>query len=353
VAGLVVQRAESQMTAVRRPTYKRVLAGGFALLCISGVAAGMWAHQTDNRKWFYAAGGVPLALLTLRYALGEPRDPEPALREFRNQPGNLARWTVDAERWQAFMQLNERLNAQPYSGHFLPNRSIDPHGGVEVVVGESAVLIGDEIHSLDGALYARETDGPPPTLLFEWATIPAPETGSSYTPVARVPVGAGAQADAARVLAHYARIGRAKLQRWQDRAPRRRNICLAVLATSLTTLGFLLYLGGGDVERLGPVGQAIAGIAMFAAVIAFPAALLFQRTVLGERPDQNWARQGRNFCLVAGVALLVIGAAALLLRNQWKGAAQTGLLIASLVAVLGGPGALIIALALHVRFRGG
>jgi hypothetical protein len=210
-----------------------MLAGGFALLCISA-AAGMWACQTDNRKWCFVCGAVPLVMLALRYALGEPRDPEPALREFRNQPGNLARWTVDAERWQAFMQLNERLNAEPYSGYFLPNKNIEPFGGVEVVVGASAVLIGDEIHSLDGALYVRETEGPPPTLLFEWATIPASDTGNSYNQVARVPIGAGAEADAARVLAYYARVGGERLKRWQDRAPFRRNICLAVLASSLS-----------------------------------------------------------------------------------------------------------------------
>lgn len=330
-----------------------MLAGGFALLCIGGVAAGMWAHQTDNRKWFFAGGGVPLALLTLRYALGTPRNSEAVVSKFRNQPGNLARWTVDAGRWQAFIQLNERLNAQPYSGYFLPNKNLEVRGGVEVVVGESAVLIGDEIHSLQGAIQVSESEGPPPTLLFEWATIPAADTGPSYTQVARVPIGAGAEADAARVLAHYAQIGRERLKRWQDQAPFRRNICLAVLAVSLAILGLLIYRGGGDVERLGPVGQGAAGIAIFAAVVAFPAALLLHGVVLNQRPNRNWVQRARNFFLMAAVALLVIGALALTLRNQWKGAAQLVVLITSLIGVLGGPGALLIAWVLHVRFRGG
>jgi hypothetical protein len=115
----------------------------------------------------------------------------------------------------------------------------------------------------------------------------------------------------------------------------------------------LIYLGGGDVERLGPVGKVTSGIAIFAAVIAFPAALLLHGVVLNQRPDRNWARWGRNFCLIAGVALLAIGGLALALRNQWNGAAQNVLLIASLLGVLGGPGALLIGWVLHVRFRRG
>ena len=129
-------------------------------------------------------------------------------RELRAGRGIVGRWPVGAERWAQFRVLEEARRADPTAPrneYDLPPR--DPPLPVTIIIGPDAVLIGDSFHALEGGLpalvRAESVFGPP--LCIEIG-IYYPQGGDSddaFENVLRFPVGAGADAEAAKVLAHY------------------------------------------------------------------------------------------------------------------------------------------------------
>jgi hypothetical protein len=263
--------------------------------------------------------------------------------------GVLASWMVDPANWIAFLALNEQLNARNYEGTYFPDTDNQrPHSPVRVEFRDREVLINGERCSLKGAIAVHQTDGPPPTLIFRWQTLSS-ESGSDYTKAVRVPIAPGALDDAARVRAHFAQIILQEKQQWENLAPLRRNICLAISATALGVFGMALYLEPRIALPAKSAMQPIAGIAMTASLINLLAALVFQKVIWGARPDRNRTRRGRNILLVAGIVLLLLGGLALGVRKYWKGDAQFALDIVGLIGVLAGPGAFLIAWVLHIK----
>jgi hypothetical protein len=117
----------------------------------------------------------------------------------------LAKWTVDASRWEAFLKLNNALNAERPERKCVVKARSGPRG-VEVVCGASSLLIGDDFHSLpasgrfkqlDDALHI---DGPPPCIELQ---LTSHGESSSKAWALRVPIGAGADEAATRVVRHY------------------------------------------------------------------------------------------------------------------------------------------------------
>jgi hypothetical protein len=117
----------------------------------------------------------------------------------------IAGWTIDPERWHAFLELNERLNAVP--GNTICR--IDSQwqrcaDSVEFMAGRDALLIGDEIHPLParGSYTVRAVawlEGPPPCIEL----IITSHGKHVITFSLRVPVAPGAESDAMRVLEHF------------------------------------------------------------------------------------------------------------------------------------------------------
>lgn len=129
-------------------------------------------------------------------------------RDLRAGRGILARWEVGAERWAQFRALEERLRAAgtaPRNELVLP--PADPPMPLTVTVGPEAVLVGDDFHALEGGLpaivRAETIFGPPLCIEIGIYYPPGGDSEDAFENVLRFPVGAGADAAAAKVLAHY------------------------------------------------------------------------------------------------------------------------------------------------------
>ena len=126
----------------------------------------------------------------------------------------IARWRVDAAAWRDFVAADREWNKQ--SG-FMPNELMPseevPAEGVEVIVGKTAVQIGESVHRLprrgtpeitDAALH----DGRP-TVIELQLYYPGGGHGASGVPhpsrrtALRFPVGMGAWKEAGTVVAHF------------------------------------------------------------------------------------------------------------------------------------------------------
>ncbi len=122
--------------------------------------------------------------------------------------GVIARWQVGAERWAQFRALEEARRADPTAlrnEYELPPH--DPPLPVTVVVGPEAVLVGDSFHALEGGLpaivRAESVFGPPFCIEIGIYYPSGGDSDDAFENVLRFPVGAGASAEAAKVLAHY------------------------------------------------------------------------------------------------------------------------------------------------------
>lgn len=120
----------------------------------------------------------------------------------------IARWRVDAASWQAFVQNEERLDQQPdRRPNLLSYRLLPTGNGIEVIFGKNAVIVGGEFHVLRKCGFANLygphwLPGSPSCLQFD---LTAFVTGNTHAMrwVLRLPVTAGAEDQAARVIAHF------------------------------------------------------------------------------------------------------------------------------------------------------
>jgi hypothetical protein len=176
------------------------------LLSFIGVACIVAAFVLDRFKppgWVQpvlGAGGINLTIIGSAFAAFGALDTR-RLRRLREGVDVLARWTVKPKQWQAFLELNERLNAIKGNRLCVVDARLDPHSdGVEVIAGKNAILIGNDFHALPlrGILFISGPfwhDGPPACMEFILTS-----TGrNSSTWALRVPIAAGAEI-AARIV---------------------------------------------------------------------------------------------------------------------------------------------------------
>jgi hypothetical protein len=120
----------------------------------------------------------------------------------------IARWHVDEAQWRAFVALIDALSREQREV-FKLGPGLANSGGVEVIVGKAALLVGNEFQSLEpddrfvvNGAYLIEAA--PVCLEFGLRMFDG-ESMSWLTRALRVPVARGAESDARRVVAHFAR----------------------------------------------------------------------------------------------------------------------------------------------------
>lgn len=258
-----------------------------ALYCLLAVLAGaalVWfgvaREQRIGEDWssigpaFLGLCIAPFAFVTLIQALLAVRG------QARLKAGHrvIARWHVYPAEWEQFRKLDERRSADHSSlANELWLRQATPSEGVEVIVGETSLLVDGSYHGLrpGGLPELREVswlDGPPICLEFA-LRYPQGRYGGTVPTALRIPVPAGARGAAARVVDHY----RPPLVRKPGLAlrnpPKTYRICalLLVAAVAMAAIGYASALAlpdGGD--PLVPVALLIVGIGLgsFASLLA-------------------------------------------------------------------------------------
>lgn len=190
----------------------------------------------------------------------------------------IARWHVYPAEWEEFRKLDaRRVGDHPSLANELWIRKAAPREAIEVIVGETSLLVDQSYHVLrPGGLpelrEARWLDGPPTCLEFA-LLYPRGRYGGTFPVTLRVPVPAGARGLAQRVLDHF----RPRLVRRPGLAlrnpPKTYRICaiLFAAAAAMTAAGYALARSLPDgADPLVPVALLIVGIGLgaFAAVLA-------------------------------------------------------------------------------------
>ncbi len=197
-----------------RPHRARTVALAFAA---GGIAASIApfvlpaAVAGDNARGILFVAGVMALLFGGGTALFRHRDSR-AMDALARGEGILARWRVDPATWRAFVEHVGKLG--PLYDAFSPGDSV-PDRGVEVIVGENAVQVGDGIVALPrhgtpevthAELHASD-EGWRPSYIELGLYYPGGGTGASGSAVRtvlRLPVVPEALGDAQRVVAYYA-----------------------------------------------------------------------------------------------------------------------------------------------------
>ena len=212
------------------------------------------------------AGGLLVCVVGLLSLLLLLPSQSPSLKR-GEQP--VARWTVDAETWRAFAELNDALDRQKGAVPNIVPLSDLPTTGVEIVVARDGVCIGPHFHrmkSLDSTQGPYWLPGPPQ--YFEFRIVI--QTQSTHRWTMRFPIAPGAQDQAERARVHFVSL-------WppprQSPSPeilrRRRNIALVIAGLSLPAFaGALLIIpmmaGRGALEVLLNIVAALSLLAGFA-----------------------------------------------------------------------------------------
>lgn len=199
----------------------------------------------------------------------------------------IARWHVCPAEWEQFRALDSRRSgADPSFVNDLWVRRSTPPDGVEVIVGETGLLVDGSYHVLRprGLPELREVgwiDGPPTCLEFA-LRYPRGRFGGSVPTTLRVPVPAGSRGAAQRIVDHF----RPKLIRRPGLAlrnpPATYRVCALLLAVAATmaSTGYALARALPDgADPLVAVTLLIAGIGLgaFAVVLALAVWLVTPR----------------------------------------------------------------------------
>lgn len=195
----------------------------------------------------------------------------------------VARWTVDAETWRAFVELNDALDRQKGAVPNSAPRSDLPTTGVEIVVAPDGICIGPNFYATP--LLSAEDDFfwlPGPPQYFEFRTII--RGGSIHRFLLRFPIARGAEVQAELARVHFALLREPPpppetRRRW-------RNIALVVAGLSLATFVGALQItpmvaGRGSLEMLLNI-VSVVGLVTFMTSLFL--AVIWQRTLVGSRP---------------------------------------------------------------------
>jgi hypothetical protein len=227
---------------------------------------------------FAACGGGILTLLAL--LLSGPSQ-SPALQRGERP---IARWTVDAETWRAFMELNAALDRQKGAvRNSAPRSDLPPTTGVEIVVAPDGVCIGPDFYRMK-SLSAEDNfywlPGPPQ--YFEFRTIIRGRSIHRF--LLRFPIARGTEDQAVLARTHFASLREPPPP--PETLRRLRNIALVVGGLSLPAFAGALLLipmvaGRGGLENL---LNTVAGVSLFTGLAGLFLAVMFQRILIGSRP---------------------------------------------------------------------
>jgi hypothetical protein len=194
---------------MRNPGRLRTIALGFVA---SGVVTGAVAATPDASAGMRAALGIYGGLATLIGAISAwilQRDVQAQAALTRGEDV-LARWRVAPENWRRFVAADAARDATPLNE--LAPRDDAPVSGVEVIVGRTAILIGDMVRRLPlrgapevthAALYEGVTPAVVELRLYHPGT---GREGTGQGPLRTrftFPVAVGALHDAQRVVAEF------------------------------------------------------------------------------------------------------------------------------------------------------
>lgn len=199
----------------------------------------------------------------------------------------IARWHVYPAEWEQFRKLDARRAAEHSAlVNDLWIRKASPTDGVEVIVGETSLLVDRSYHVLrrGGLPELREIswlDGPPTCLEFG-LLYPRGRFGGTLPLTLRIPVPPGARGAAQRVVDHFEPRVRRK-PGLALRNPRRTyRVCAFLLAAAaaMAAIGYALARGRAPSDDpLVPLVLLIggAGLGAFAATLAFATLALTRR----------------------------------------------------------------------------
>jgi hypothetical protein len=259
------------------PRRTRTIAIVSTILGIVGIVlANEYAVETES--WWSAVGivGATVAFFGICYIIYAQIE---TVRYNRLVQGEdmLAQWLVDPHRWRDFLKLNDHLNAQPEAVHCdIRDKERDRlrDEGIRVVIGKASLMVDGDFNSLPvggvASLYGPWLcDGPPPYLEFQLHV----SQDTPRTWAVRVPVAAGADGDARRVVEYY-HSGRPvpkEITLPGVRNYRRaRNIALAVAGVSLAAFAVAMSMRGRQdlVDVLVVTAVSGLGIAIGALLLA-------------------------------------------------------------------------------------
>lgn len=268
---------------MRNPARKALY---FLLALIAGAGLvwfGAVREQRIGEDWtaiapiFVGLGIAPFALVFLIQALFAVRGKARLMAGHRV----IARWHVLPAEWERFRALDSRRSAgDPALVNDMWVRRAAPAEAVEVIVGETGLLVDGSYHGLRprGLPELREVrwlDGPPACLEFA-LLYPRSRYGAPVPTTLRIPVPSGSLGAARRVFDHF----RPRLVRKPGLAlrnpPKTYRICalLFAAAAAMAAIGYASALGLADgADPLVPVALLIAGIGLGAFALLLAAAV--------------------------------------------------------------------------------
>jgi hypothetical protein len=190
----------------------------------------------------------------------------------------IARWHVHPAEWERFRALDERRSgSDPGFVNDLWVRGTTPPDGVEIIVGETGLLVDGSYHGLRprGLPELREVrriEGPPACLEFA-LVYPRSRYGGTVPTTLRVPVPPGSLGAAQRIVEHFRpRVVRKPGLALRD-PPKTYRVCafLFAAAAAMAAAGYASALALPDgSDPLVPVALLIAGIGLgaFALLLA-------------------------------------------------------------------------------------
>jgi hypothetical protein len=251
------------------------LIAGAGLVWFGAVREGrVGEHWTAIAPLLLGFAVAPFAFVFLIQALFAARGKARLLQGHRV----LARWHVFPGEWEQFRALDQRRSGADSSlVNDLWVRRAKPSGEVEVIVGETGLLVDGSYHGLSprGLPELREVrwlEGPPTCLEFA-LLYPRSRYGGTVPTTLRIPVPPSSRGAAQRIVDHF----RPRLVRKPGLAlrnpPKTYRICalLFAAAAAMAAIGYASARALPDgADPLVPVALLIAGIGLgaFAGLLA-------------------------------------------------------------------------------------
>lgn len=186
---------------MRNPQRSRNIALVTLLCAVCAMAAGFAmpdAAPGFTPQFALRAGGFMVAMFAAVVALIRVGDARRFARMARGE-GVIARWTVDPRSWRAFVEMSRAMDRQENAeGNRLDLTREPPDLGVEVVVGDNAICVGGDFHSL--AKNATVSIHPS---WMEFRELVAGGETQTVAVVVRFPMAPGAEHHAQRIQDHY------------------------------------------------------------------------------------------------------------------------------------------------------